>query len=72
MSETATDATQALADTKTEIAKLETGAQTGVKNVIVNLEAQAKTFYEKHVTAFAAVAGAAIGALCMLVKIKLL
>jgi hypothetical protein len=72
MSETKNDATQALADTKTEIQKLETDAQTGVKTVVVNLEAQAKTFYEKHVTAFAAVAGVAVGALCMLVKIKLL
>jgi hypothetical protein len=72
MSETTTDATQALADTKAKIATLESDAQTGVKNVIVNVEAAAKTFYEQHVTAFAAVAGAAVGALCMLVKIKLL
>jgi len=72
MSETTTDATQALADTKAKIATLESDAQTGAKTVVVNLEAQAKTFYEKHVTALAAVAGAALGALCMLVKIKLL
>jgi hypothetical protein len=66
------DATQALADTKTKIASLETDAQTGLETVVVNVEAAAKTFYEKHVTAFAAVAGAAVGALAMLVKIKLL
>jgi len=72
MNENVSDATESLADTKSKISQLETDAQTGVKNVVVNLEAQAKTFYEKHVTAFAAIAGAAIGALGMLVKIKLL
>lgn len=72
MSETNSDATQALADTKAKIASLETDAQTGLNTIVVNLEAQAKTFYEKHVTAFAAAAGLAVGALGMLVKIKLL
>lgn len=74
MSETEikTDATQALADTNTKIASLETDAETGLKTVVVNVEAAAKTFYEKHVTAFAAIAGAAIGALAMLVWVKLL
>lgn len=72
MDEVKTDATQALADTKTKIASLETDAETGLKTVVVNVEAAAKTFYEKHVTAFAAVAGAALGCLMTLVKIKLL
>lgn len=72
MDEVKTDATQALADTKTKIASLETDAETGLKTVVVNVEAAAKTFYEKHVTAFAGVAGAAIGCLATIVKLKLL
>lgn len=72
MDEVKTDATQALADTKTEISKLETDAETGAKTVVNNVEATAKSFYEKHLPAFAALAGAAIGCLATVVKIKLL
>lgn len=72
MSETQTDATQTLADTKTEIQKLEDDAKAGVKTVVNNVEAAAQNFYERHLPAFAGIAGAVIGAIAMLVWIKLL
>lgn len=72
MDEVKTDATQALADTKTKIAQLETDAETGAKTMITNVETAAKSFYEKHLPAFAALAGAAVGCLATIVKIKLL
>lgn len=70
--EVTTDATQALADTKASIATIETDAETGIKNIVVRVEAAGKTFYENHVTAFAAAAGLAVGALAAVVYIKIL
>lgn len=72
MSETQTDATQALADTKTEIEKLEDDAKAGAQTVVDRVEAAAHTVYERHLPAIAGIAGAVIGSLATVVCIKLL
>jgi hypothetical protein len=65
------DATKALADTSTEIQKLGTALEADAKNELTGFEASAKTFYEAHLPLFAGIAGLIIGALGMLVKVKL-
>jgi hypothetical protein len=61
----------AMSGVKGAIASLETGAETGAKSIAMRGEAFAKSFYETHLPLFAAVGGAAIGALAMLMKLKL-
>lgn len=60
-----------LSQVKGAIASLEADAETGAKNLIVRVEGVAKTFYERHLPAFAAAGGFAVGALVMLIKLKL-
>lgn len=71
MNDPVPSAPAAMSGVKGVIASLESGAEAVAKTVVVNVEALAKSFYEKHVPAFCAIGGAAIGALAMLIKLKL-
>jgi hypothetical protein len=50
---------------------IKSAIDTGAKSIVVKVETAAKTFYEKHLPLVYALGGAAVGALLMLIKLKL-